>query len=236
MKAVFLDVGGTLWPDIIPTDPHRIRRVEVTLGPSNEHRAAEVCLALDAAARDLERATATLEQDTLGLIQGTLNRLGIDAERELADAVRRAMIPPASITRYFDGTPELLAALKRAGLCVVAVSNTSWRGSEDNAADFERAGLGDYFDGLVTSLDAGFRKPDPRIFEAAAAISKVDPRDTVMVGNSERNDVEPAVRLGMRAVLVAIEDPVPSFTQADAVVTSLHELRDLLLSWSGRDA
>jgi len=53
-----------------------------------------------------------------------------------------------------------------------------------------------------------------------------------MIGNSERNDVAPALALGMRAVRVAIEEDQPAESAAHAVATSLDQITALLTEWA----
>jgi FMN phosphatase YigB (HAD superfamily) len=53
-----------------------------------------------------------------------------------------------------------------------------------------------------------------------------------MVGNSEAKDVLPARALGIRTIRVAIEEPPPAISAADAVTSSLDEVARLLTSWS----
>jgi FMN phosphatase YigB (HAD superfamily) len=77
----------------------------------------------------------------------------------------------------------------------------------------------------VTSVDVGFRKPHHRIFQAALDRAECAPDRCVLVGNSEPLDIQPAVSLGMRSILVAIEDPLPAPSAADAVTTSLEQVR-----------
>ena len=52
-----------------------------------------------------------------------------------------------------------------------------------------------------------------------------------MLGNSEANDILPAVALGMRAIRVAIEDPPPESSAAHAVVTSLEAAHNIVKRW-----
>jgi FMN phosphatase YigB (HAD superfamily) len=78
----------------------------------------------------------------------------------------------------------------------------------------------------------GWRKPDRRIFEPAIASAACRPEAIVHVGNSEHYDVEGAVAVGMRTILVAIEDPVPERTRADALATSLPEVAAILRDWT----
>jgi putative hydrolase of the HAD superfamily len=81
--------------------------------------------------------------------------------------------------------------------CVI-VSNHVWRLPEV----VDGLGLGPYLTGTVTSARAGARKPHPRIYEQALAISGVPPESTVMVGDSLSADVRGAERLGMCALLI----------------------------------
>ena len=49
---------------------------------------------------------------------------------------------------------------------------------------------------MVTSLDVGFRKPHPAFFEAVLVEAGCAPAECVMIGNSEPNDIQPAIALG----------------------------------------
>jgi putative hydrolase of the HAD superfamily len=77
---------------------------------------------------------------------------------------------------------------------------------------------------VVTSVDVGWRKPHPALFEAAMAATGVPASRTAVVGNSETSDILPALDLGMIAVRVAIEESPPIFSNADAVATSLEDV------------
>src|SRR5262249_44053747 len=61
-------------------------------------------------------------------------------------------------------------------------------------------GLTDCFAHREVSGTSGLRKPDPRVFLAAAAALGAAPGDCVMVGDRIDNDIAPARRVGMRAV------------------------------------
>jgi hypothetical protein len=123
MKAVLLDIGGTLWPDVIADDPERPWRVKEALGLASGNRAVDVAAALEEAAmRELENAPSNPEQDTLGLVQTALELLGVRADRQVANRVRRAMIPTASPNRFFAGTRKFLSQLHEVRTRVVAVS------------------------------------------------------------------------------------------------------------------
>ncbi len=78
------------------------------------------------------------------------------------------------------------------------------------------AGLEEQFDGVYISGEVGVWKPEPGIFEHAAADLSVAPRDCVHIGNSIQSDVEGARAAGMTAVLVEEDDrPRPSSLNGD---------------------
>jgi HAD superfamily hydrolase (TIGR01509 family) len=127
--------------------------------------------------------------------------------------------------------PEAVAtldALRRRGLRVGLCSNAPYRvrSMHDQLAHF---GLDRHLDSVTFSGAVGWRKPSPRIFEAAlAALGTVAPT-TVMVGDSPRDDVEGATAAGLRAVLLDRNGGRP-ISPAMARVTRLSEVVDLVRS------
>jgi putative hydrolase of the HAD superfamily len=55
-------------------------------------------------------------------------------------------------------------------------------------------------DAVVTSAEAGFRKPDPRIFEAALAAVQCRPERALFVGDSLDTDIAGGRAAGIRSV------------------------------------
>jgi FMN phosphatase YigB (HAD superfamily) len=103
----------------------------------------------------------------------------------------------------------------------VIASNTYWRDAESYWEDFRLMGLADYVDAIVTSVDAGHLKPHPAVFEMAMRAGGAPAERCVVIGNKEENDIEPALALGMRAILVHPDDPVPTSSRAHAVAPDL---------------
>src|SRR5437870_1795720 len=91
-----------------------------------------------------------------------------------------------------------LEDLSGAGIRIGVISN-SHRGLESFLSHFELQHL---ISAAVSSADHGFMKPHPSIFLAALQLLDVQPADAVMVGDNVRQDVEGALRAGMRAVLL----------------------------------
>jgi len=68
-------------------------------------------------------------------------------------------------------------------------------------AELHQVGLLDYFDPIIVSGDHGYRKPDRRLFHAAAAGMQVAPEYVLYVGNDMYRDVYGAQQAGMTTVM-----------------------------------
>ena len=124
----------------------------------------------------------------------------------------------------YPEVPEVLRALRSSGLKIGLISNTQ-RCLSTFAEHFELTGL---FDVSLSSYQHGFMKPHPSIFEAALRAINSSPAGAVMVGDSLAHDIEGALAIGMRGVLVARAGRQPG-TPADLpVIQSLRELPDYL--------
>jgi HAD superfamily hydrolase (TIGR01549 family) len=124
---------------------------------------------------------------------------GDDAARveRCAAAIVEAWGCCANFSLYDDVRP-CLTRLRDAGLAVGLVSNTN-RDLDGVLDAFELRPL---VDGAVTSAQVGLFKPAPEIFAAALTCVGAAACDTVMVGDSYRDDVEGALAAGLAAVLL----------------------------------
>ena len=119
----------------------------------------------------------------------------------VADTIgRRIDELEAESARYelFPDVLPALSALGRMGVQCVVVSNHIWRLHEI----VRDLGLGAKFEGVINSAHVGYRKPHPKIYRAALALTGIPPEETVMVGDSYSHDVRGAERLGIHAVLL----------------------------------
>jgi FMN phosphatase YigB (HAD superfamily) len=222
LQAVLLDVGGTLWPNDWPARvgdrAERVARLAALSGGVGQAAAER----LEAALSDTPDPPDGGEQDADGTIRAVLERLGLAGDLPDPSAVRRAMcLPAVGRTWLHPGADALFAVMAERRLPGVLVSNTLWRDGRTYLEDFAALGVRDTLTGAVTSVDVGFRKPHPAMFDTALALVGADPERCVMIGNSETSDVEPARRLGMRTMRIAIEEPLPACSEADFVTDSL---------------
>jgi HAD superfamily hydrolase (TIGR01662 family) len=105
----------------------------------------------------------------------------------------------------YDDVPDALAALRSAGLRIGLVSN-----SARDVREFARHhGLD--VDAGISSFHHGRTKPHGSIFRAVLDLLEVEPAEVAMVGDTIADDIEGALALGMRAVLLDREHAHPGF-------------------------
>jgi putative hydrolase of the HAD superfamily len=118
--------------------------------------------------------------------------------RELGAPVPVETMMAAIRFRAFPEAAPALRELRALGLALVCVSN--WDVSLPEV--LERCGLGDAFDGVVTSAAVGVRKPDPAVFAPALAIARCPPEEALYVGDTPEEDLEAARAAGIPALLI----------------------------------
>lgn len=87
--------------------------------------------------------------------------------------------------------------------------------------------LSKYFTHVITSEDAGYKKPDINIFKYAFDITGASPEESLMIGDDIEVDIEGAKLAGMDQVLVDYKNEASNGV-ATFHITSLAELYELL--------
>jgi putative hydrolase of the HAD superfamily len=138
-------------------------------------------------------------------------------------ALTEALLASLRFTAFADVRPALEAA-RASGRRLIVVSN--WDVSLHDV--LARLDLVRLLDGVVTSAEAGARKPSAAIFQHALALADAGPEQTIHVGDSLTEDVAGARAAGIRAVLVCRRGaPRPKGVRTIAALTEL---------WGGRPA
>jgi len=199
---VLLDALGTLlW--LKPPAP-RLRdelatrfRVEVSVEEAQAAIAAEIAY-----------YRAHLNEGTDHGSLARLRRRCADALREALPASAQAQLPEDAglldallSSLQFEAFADARSALPRIrekGARLVVVSN--WDVSLHDV--LARVGLAGLLDGVLTSAEAGARKPDPAIFEQALELAGVRPGEAVHIGDTVEEDVVGARSAGIEAVLL----------------------------------
>jgi 2-haloacid dehalogenase len=110
--------------------------------------------------------------------------------RPLIEAYRRRW--PETLGDAIQGTVDVLAELRDAGVRLLALSNWS---AETFPVALERYPFLGWFEGIVISGEVGAAKPDERIFQVLIERHAVEPAETVFVDDTVAN-VEAAEELG----------------------------------------
>ena len=123
----------------------------------------------------------------------------------------------------YDDVPAVLRRLAESGLRIGLISNTH-RCLASFQSHFELQGL---VSATVSSSDHGLMKPHPSIFTAALQLLGVEAGEAVMVGDSFKHDVQGALKVGMRAILLNRGDAAAPTVEGDRRVPDIHSLREL---------
>jgi 2-haloacid dehalogenase len=150
---------------------------------------------------------------------------GLPLNRGAADAVTYIMDGFAGLPVYAD-VPDGIGALSGLGIRLVTLSNGSASVAE---ALFDRAGIREHFERLLTVEDAGRWKPAPEAYAYALQECGVDPEDAMLVAVHPW-DIDGASRAGLATAWVSrTGGPYPEYFSApDIAAVSLTDLADQL--------
>jgi putative hydrolase of the HAD superfamily len=125
--------------------------------------------------------------------------------------------------RLCDSVESCLDALQRDyAMAIVSDCQPCWAIPEMRAL-----GLDGYFDPIIMSVDHGFRKPDPRLFEKALDQMGATASEALFVGNDMYRDIFGARQLNIKTIFVKSNQGRQSYseTRADYVA---EEFKDIL--------
>ncbi len=197
LRAVLFDVDFTLakpGPELGPEGYVRAgKRHGLRLDPSRYDEAREQALVHLRRHPELDHDDEIWFAFTERIVRG----MGGDAETAHACAVEitRGWERHENFTLYEDALPAL-AAIRAAGLRIGLVSNSA----RDVHAFAHHHGLD--IDAGISSFHHGKTKPHESIFRAVLELLEVEPAAAAMVGDTLADDVEGALALGMRAILL----------------------------------
>ncbi|XP_060613088.2 haloacid dehalogenase-like hydrolase domain-containing protein 3 isoform X1 [Anolis sagrei] len=165
------------------------------------------------------------EEWWLGLVHDTFRRCGLAQEVDagllgtLAEQLYRDY-SRAESWEPLPGALETLRQLQEAGLPMAAVSNFDRRLAEL----LHNCGLRGHFSWVLNAEEAGFAKPDPRIFLEALRLSGADPGLAAHVGDDYEHDYRAARQAGMHAFLLAGTGTPPAGVPRGHLLESLSQL------------
>jgi HAD superfamily hydrolase (TIGR01662 family) len=220
LRAVLFDVDFTLarpGPELGPEGYVRAgERHGLRLEPGRYEAARDTALVDLRRHPDLEHDDEIWFRFTERIVRG----MGGDADSayDCAVEITRAWERHENFELY-DDVPEVLAALRSAGLRIGLVSNSA----RDVREFAQHHGLD--VDAGISSFHHGRTKPHASIFRAVLDLLEVDPLEALMVGDTIADDIEGAQALGMRAILLDREGTRRDF---EPRIESLNELPQAL--------
>jgi putative hydrolase of the HAD superfamily len=216
LRAVLFDVDFTLarpGPELGPEGYEELGRAHgLGLEPERYAEARAAAIANLERHPDLDHDEEIWVRFTVDIVRG----MGGDGPNvgPVAREIVRRWEHAYHFELYDDALP-VLAELRRAGLKLGLVSNTS----RDLDAFVRHFGID--VDAWISSGAHGKVKPSPLIFAAALDLLGVRAEDAVMVGDSPEDDVEGARAAGLRAILL---DRAGRFPEHAERIESLREL------------
>ena len=206
IRAVFFDVVGTL-ARFVPEQEDVLVEAALSQG---------VSLTIDQARRGFAaagewwnrvvglryRTAPVAEQEALNLEydRHLFEAAGVDVDIETLSRVFRELFRrgrPTRLEAYPDAAPAL-SSLKGKGLTLGVISNMG----RDLPSVLEEIGLTANLQVVVASGEAGFTKPDPRIFETALQRAGVTADEAIYVGDLYDSDVLGARGAGITPVFL----------------------------------
>jgi len=211
VRAVLFDAGGTL----VHPDWERLARL-ATASAGREFVAAELgrkfkemMCAVDSGMQRGEPAPDDSRKRNW-VFQRVYRALDLDDEtcEKLSGEIDATHAERHLWSAPDPEAPAVLTSLREAGLRIAVISNT-----EDGRLEelLDLVELKTHFDFYIDSYVVGERKPDAAIFQLALARLGIEPAEAVYIGDSYGHDALPALRLGMRAVLL---DPLDLYPES----------------------
>jgi FMN phosphatase YigB (HAD superfamily) len=161
-----------------------------------------------------------------------LKAVMFDFGHTIMNEMKGREIPIASRPTFLmPGLPDVLS---RISLRMGIWANTRTARARDVRVWLRRAGINHHFEWVVTSVDAGARKPDRRFFSYALRKCKMKKDEVIFVGNQINTDIQGANDFGISCVWLSgrayrsPDDTILSQARPTHVIRSLNELPALL--------
>jgi putative hydrolase of the HAD superfamily len=178
-----------------------------------------------------ERWSAYRDVDTDEQVGILLRCMGIEPGAGLVAAVADPYANAVLHVEPFvvDGALEALRAVRDSGLRLALISNTGRTPGAAMRKVMGRLGLLDFFEVTTFSNEAGYLKPDARIFELTLSRMGATAGRTVHVGDHPVLDVRGAKNYGMRSIHVLRHaGKGKADCEPDARIDTLYDLPDTI--------
>jgi FMN phosphatase YigB (HAD superfamily) len=162
-----------------------------------------------------------------------IRAVAFDFGHTLVDEQKDASIPlELRPIHLMPGVSEILPHIR---IPLAVWANTHTATGSDVQHFLDRAGIGRFFAWIVTSVDAGFRKPAPQFFDFALRVCGLARDEVLFVGNQLNTDITGGRDYGIRTVWIsgsayqsADETLSPQEVHSAHTIPTLRQLPSLL--------
>jgi len=139
----------------------------------------------------------TKEELRVGRLRDTFIKIKYEVNFELINNLSIDYIEVLPKNNHlFDGAHEILKHLKPKYKLHIITNGFN----EVQYKKLENSGLSGYFDKIITSEDAGVKKPNPIIFKYALEKAQTTSKESMMIGDNWEADVMGAINNGLDAI------------------------------------
>ena len=230
ISAVVFDMYGTLtpsWSKAVWDEQKRACAAPLGI-PEDDWLAA-----LDASWGERLSGAFGSQTETFRVVAGRIGHEPTD--EQLAEAVALRFAAYRTTQELRPDAIDTLRTLRAAGYKIALVSDCT----HDLADQWDDLELAEHFDAAVFSCHEGTRKPDPRLFLAAADRLGVRPEQCLYVGDGGGDEMAGSAGVGMHPVLLAGDDWAanhapgrPEATWTGRRATTLSEIPDLVATFT----
>ena len=223
IKVVSFDLDDTLWP-CFPTIKRAERKMYQWLSENqplitNQYSAEQL--------REKRKLLLTQQPE----IAHDLSLLRIKSFEQLAEEFNltddwfetafNIFYEARQQVTLFNDVKPVLDQLKK-DFQLVSVTNGN--------ADADKTGISHWFDYSLNSIQVGKSKSEPEIYQQVHTLTNIKPHEMVHIGDDPINDVVGAKSAGCFTVWLNRENKLWGYDaeQADAEISTLHELGDIL--------
>ena len=132
--------------------------------------------------------------------------------------------------RLFDGVVQMMDGLKAAGKKTYLLSNAQ---ALFTRAELQMTGLEGYFDGILLSSDAGYKKPFKEFYSLLKERFGALPEESLMVGNDDIADCHGAAGVGMDSLYIYTEQSPKQEVPLPENCQEITNIKDVLI-WAVR--
>lgn len=219
IKAVIFDLWGTLFYEDI--NPHPFVEFSRKLGKNIEYgyKNEEEYQFI----KKFERHFMTKPYEDVRIpIKSFLKELKIEATDGLIEDLNQILSKTGPFQKPYPETFKVLRELKHKEYRLGLISNCMYYGFKQLEQKFD---LKEFFDATYMSFKTKILKPNPEIFRLMIDELRVNKKETAMVGDSIKDDVQAAENFGIKGILIDRQNKHP---ECKIRITTLEELNKFI--------